>query len=116
MRDHGKYATTAQRAEFANTRGRMCRYPPGSNGRRHRDTIQEHGWAEFGKWHLGVNDEAGDETKARYTFPYGDFEKVHRCGLLAAESRSGQYEHFDIELAVAHLHGMLEMAAEVSRV
>jgi arylsulfatase A-like enzyme len=80
------------------------------------DTIQEHGWAEFGKWHLGVDDEAGDETKARYTFPYGDFEKVHRCGLLAAESRSGQYEHFDIELAVAHLHGMLEMAAEVSRV
>jgi hypothetical protein len=43
----------------------MWRYPPGSNGRRHRDTIQEHGWAEFGKWHLGVNDEGGDETKAR---------------------------------------------------
>jgi hypothetical protein len=31
-----------------------------------------------------------------------------RCGLLAAESRAGQRKYHDIELAVAHLHGMLE--------
>ncbi|WP_214370465.1 hypothetical protein [Pseudonocardia sp. H11422] len=37
-----------------------------------------------------------------------DFEKVHRCGLLAAESRAGQRKYYDIELAVAHVHGMLE--------
>jgi hypothetical protein len=72
--------------------------------------VEEHGWAEYAKWYLGINDEAGEETKGRYEFPYGDFEKVHRCGLLAAESRAGQYKHFDIELATAHLHGMLEMA------
>ena len=28
-------------AGFAHTRGSMWRYPPGSKGRRHRDTIQE---------------------------------------------------------------------------
>jgi hypothetical protein len=71
--------------------------------------IEEHGWAEYAKWHLGIDEDEGEETKARYTFPYGDFERVHRCGLLAAESRAGQYKHLDIELAVAHLHGMLEM-------
>jgi hypothetical protein len=32
-----------------------------------------------------------------------------RIRLLAAESRAGQRKYFDIELAVAHLHGMLEM-------
>ena len=37
-----------------------------------------------------------------------DFQNVHRCGLLAAESRAGQRKYYDIELAVAHLHGMLE--------
>lgn len=74
--------------------------------------IEEHGWAEYAKWHLGVDDEEGEETKARYKFPYGDFERVHRCGLLAAESRAGQYKYFDIEQAVAHLHGMLEMARQ----
>jgi hypothetical protein len=28
--------------------------------------------------------------------------------VLAAESRAGQYKYRDIELAAAHLHGMLE--------
>jgi hypothetical protein len=41
-------------------------------------------------------------------FPYGDFHNVHRCGLLAAESRAGQRNYHDIELAVGHLHGRLE--------
>src|SRR4051794_863878 len=72
--------------------------------------IEDHGWREYAKWHLGIDEEHAEETKERYKFPYGDFEKVHRCGLLAAESRAGQYKHFDVELATAHLHGMLEMA------
>jgi hypothetical protein len=72
--------------------------------------IEEQGWFEFGRWYLGVDEDKPEETKGRYSFPYGDFSKVHRCGLLAAESRAGQYEHFEVELAIAHLHGMLEMA------
>jgi hypothetical protein len=28
--------------------------------------------------------------------------------VLSAESRAGQYDHTEIEKAVAHLHGMLE--------
>jgi hypothetical protein len=43
--------------------------------------IQAHGWSEYGRWHLGVDDEATPETKAHYKFPSGDFEKVHRCAL-----------------------------------
>jgi hypothetical protein len=31
-----------------------------------------------------------------------------RCGVLAAESRAGQYNHDDIKAAAAHLHGMLD--------
>src|SRR3981189_3255840 len=42
------------------------------------------------------------------SFPYGDFKNVHRCGVLSAESRAGQYKHFDIENAPAHLHGMID--------
>ena|SRR5258705_13679972 len=73
--------------------------------------IEEHGWREYAKWHLGVDDSEDEETKARYKFPYGDLEDVHRCAVLAAESRAGQYKHFDIELATAHLHGMMEMVS-----
>jgi hypothetical protein len=73
--------------------------------------IREHGLAEYGRWHLGMDDEASEETKGRYRFPYGDFEEVHRCGVLAAESRAGQYKYQDIESAAAHLHGMIEAIA-----
>jgi hypothetical protein len=70
--------------------------------------IEEHGYAEYGKWHLGIDDAESEETKGRYKFPYGDFKKVHRCGVLAAENRAGQYKYQDIETAAAHLHGMID--------
>ncbi len=70
--------------------------------------IRRQGLKEYAKWYLGVDDEKGEDTKGRYKFPYGDFKKVHRCGVLSAESRAGQYKHADIESAAAHLHGMLE--------
>jgi hypothetical protein len=70
--------------------------------------IEEHGYTAYARWYLGVDDEENEETKAHYKFPYGDFEKVHRCGVLAAESRAGQRKYYDIELATAHLHGMLD--------
>ena len=72
------------------------------------DFIRDHGWGEYARWYLGINEEADDETKERYEFPYGDFERVHRCGVLSAESRAAQYKHTDIETAAAHLHGMLD--------
>jgi hypothetical protein len=70
--------------------------------------LKEHGFGEYAKWFHGEDDEANEETKGRYKFPYGDFERVHRCAVLSAESRAGQYKHIDIENAAAHLHGMLE--------
>jgi hypothetical protein len=72
------------------------------------DFLREHGISEYAKWHLGVDTDQDEDNKGRYKFPYGDFSKVHRCGLLAAESRAGQRKYYDIELAVAHLHGMLD--------
>src|SRR5260370_17685845 len=70
--------------------------------------IREHGWPAFGKWHLGIDDAHGENTKGRYKFPYGDFARVHRCGVLTAESRAGQYKHFDVENPAAQLHGILD--------
>ena len=77
--------------------------------------IREHGLREYGRWYLGINDEKPEETKGHYQFPYGDFKNVHRCGVLSAESRAGQYDHFDIERAAAHLHGMLESMNRATR-
>ena len=70
--------------------------------------IRLHGFDEYGKWHLGIAEEEDAHTKKRYKFPFGDFERVHRCGVVAAERRAGQYRYFDIERPAAHLHGMIE--------
>jgi hypothetical protein len=70
--------------------------------------IEEHGIDEYAKWHLGVDTDEKEDTKGRYKFPYSDFAKVHRCGVLAAETRAGQYKYNDIEQAAAHLHGMID--------
>jgi hypothetical protein len=76
--------------------------------RQENEFIAEHGISEYQAWHLGVDDEKPADHKARYKYPYGDFSDVHRCGVLAAEVRAGQYKHDAIESAAAHLHGMLE--------
>jgi hypothetical protein len=81
------------------------------SAKQENEFIQQHGWNEYAKWHLGIDDEKNEKTKGRYTFPYGDFNDVHRCGVLSAESRAGQYKHVDIEMAAAHLHGMIEAKA-----
>jgi hypothetical protein len=77
--------------------------------------IRLFGFAEYGKWHLGIDDEENEDTKARYKFPYGDLEDVHCCAVLAAESRAGQYKYQEIENAAAHLHGMLENTKSKSK-
>jgi hypothetical protein len=70
--------------------------------------IRLHGFDEYSKWHLGIDEDESEDTKERYKFPYGDFKDVHRCGILSGESRAGQYKYLDIENAAAHLHGMID--------
>ena len=65
--------------------------------------IRLHGFGEYAKWHLGVDDHYPENTKRRYKFPYGDFKNVHRCGLLAAKARARQYGYTEIENAAAEL-------------
>ena len=75
---------------------------------RENEFIEAHGWDEYANWHLGVDDEASEHTKARCKFPYGDFARVHRCGLLAAEVRAGRMKYRDIEDAAIQLRDMMD--------
>ena len=70
--------------------------------------LEERGLTEYARWFLGRDDKHARDAKAHYRFPYGDFHDVHRCGVLAAESRAGQRNYTDVELAAAHLHGALD--------
>src|SRR5258706_12200314 len=109
--DHAKELINEGRFVF-DERDAWSEHQP--SAQKENEFLHLHGFAEYGKWYLGINDEMPKNTKGHYEFPYGDFENVHRCGVLAAESRAGQYKHYDIENAAAHLHGMMEARKALS--
>jgi hypothetical protein len=65
--------------------------------------LDTHSWDEYAAWHLGLTDDASDDTKARYAFVYGDLRRVHRMGLIACQYRAAEWGHKEIELAAHEL-------------
>jgi hypothetical protein len=78
------------------------------SAKKENEFIRQNGYDEYGRWHLGIDDSEDEHTKARYKFPYGDFTDVHRCAVISAESRAGQYKHREVETATAELHNLID--------
>ena len=70
--------------------------------------IEREGYDGYGRWHLGIDTEASEETKDRYGFPYGDFKKVNRSALIHARQRASQNNHEQIEKVVGDLLDRLD--------
>jgi hypothetical protein len=70
--------------------------------------IERGGYDGYGRWHLGIDTEASEETKDRYGFPYGDFKKVNRSALIHAKQRASQNDHQEIEKAADDLLARLD--------
>ena len=68
--------------------------------------IEDKGWTQYAHWHLGIDKSENRETKGAYSFPFGDFRRVHRSGVISGESRAGQYGHDEIRDA---LRALLEL-------
>ncbi|MEO6019789.1 MAG: hypothetical protein ABIP45_06030 [Knoellia sp.] len=75
------------------------------------DFLESHDWDDYAVWHLGLTDGANDETKARYAFAFGTFDKVHRSALIACVFRAAQWRHKDVELAAHRLLQELDKAS-----
>lgn len=72
--------------------------------------LKNHGWDEYGAWHLALKEDTNDETKARYGFVFGDFRRLHRMGLIACHFRAAEWDHKEIELAAHDLLQYLDKA------
>jgi hypothetical protein len=75
------------------------------------DFLGRHSWDEYAAWHLGLNDGATDETKARYAFVFGDFRRIHRTALIASVYRASEWRHKEIEVAAHELLQRLDAKA-----
>lgn len=65
--------------------------------------IDKGSYEEFARWHLAINPDASEGTKARVAFPYGDFKKVNRAALIHAKQRASQNGHGQIEAVADEL-------------
>lgn len=74
--------------------------------------IDRDGWDGYGEWHLAIDTDASAETKDRYGFPYGDFRRVSRSGLIHAKQRASQNDHDEIERVAGELLDHLDEVRE----
>jgi hypothetical protein len=72
--------------------------------------IDRDGWSDYAAWHLGVDRSESDETKGRFSFPFGDFTKIHRCAVISLESRAAQFDHDEIARAAKRLLEKIDAA------
>jgi hypothetical protein len=70
--------------------------------------VESDGYDGYGAWHLALDTEASEETKDRYGFPYGDFDKVNRAALIHAKQRASQNNHDSLVDAADRLLNMLD--------
>jgi hypothetical protein len=73
--------------------------------------LERHTWKDYAVWHLGLTEGANDETKARHAFVFGDFQRVHRSGLIACVYRAAEWRHKEVERAAYRLLQHLDAAA-----
>lgn len=78
---------------------------------RENEIIEDKGWDEFSQWYLGVYESESKETKQRYGFPYGDFQRLHYSGLIAIKQRAAQNDYPDIVEAADELLELYDQEA-----
>ena len=77
--------------------------------------LDGHSWDDYAAWHLGLTDDATDETKGRYAFVFGDFKRIHRSGIIACHFRAAEWRHKEIELAAHELLQYIDKKAPKPR-
>lgn len=76
--------------------------------------LENHDWDGYAHWHLGLKDDATDETKNRYAFVLGDLRRIHRSALIACVYRASEWRHKQVELAAHDLLQELDRRAGIA--
>jgi len=74
------------------------------------DLLGEDGddWENYAKWFLLENEDANEDTKDRYKFPFGKDGKIYRSALSAIRQRASQFGYDDVFEAAGKLIEMID--------
>jgi hypothetical protein len=70
--------------------------------------LDRHDWDEYSKWYLAEESSEDRDNKGRYKFPFGDFRRVHRAGVIAAKQRAAQNDYPEVEKAADELLQLID--------
>jgi hypothetical protein len=105
---HAKQLISEGRA-VADERGDWRDHRP--NADKQDDYMLVMGAERYGDWHLGIDQEQPEGSKARYHYLFGDFSDLHRCALFEIEDAADNFFYGDIEIAAAALISLLKAHA-----
>ena len=72
------------------------------------ELLGDDNWDNYGKWFLGIDTGANEETKGYYGYPYGKDGKVYRKALIAIRQYSGRFNLDDIFDAAGKLIDIID--------
>tara|TARA_R110002051_G_scaffold226_1_gene895 strand:- start:3281 stop:4054 length:774 start_codon:yes stop_codon:yes gene_type:complete len=70
-------------------------------------------WENYAKWFLLENEDASEDTKDRYKFPFGKDGKIYRSALSAIRQRASQFGYDDVFEAAGKLIEMIDKEEDV---
>lgn len=82
--------------KFSDKRGRADAEHAKPNATQEDVFLQSHSWEDFGHWYLGVHQDRPQNNRARYEFPIGDFQEIHRSDLLEVQKKAHGLNFDDI--------------------
>ena len=85
-----------RQGKFSEKRGRADAQHAKPTSVQEDDFLQSHSWEDFGHWYLGVHHDRPQNNRARYEFPFGDFQVIHRSDLLEVQKKAHNLNFDDI--------------------
>ena len=73
------------------------------------EILGDDNWEEYAKWFLAYDNQAEEDTKGRFGYPYGKNGEVYRKALIATRQYAGRFKLDSIFNAAGKLIDMIDM-------
>ncbi len=94
--------------KFSDKRGRADAEHAKPTAALEEEFLKLNSWEAFGHWYLGVHHDRPQNNRARYEFPMGDFNEIHRSDLLEVAKKAHSLNYDDITQGAQELVALID--------